>query len=74
MYCKKTDKQSLFAARQHFVHWCAIRDFTKPQDGDVIAPLITPRKREWNRDPGASPTGSREALRSRGQLFQDKLA
>ncbi|XP_069907972.1 deoxynucleoside triphosphate triphosphohydrolase SAMHD1 isoform X3 [Oryctolagus cuniculus] len=74
VYCKKTDKQSLFAARQHFVHWCAIRDFTKPQDGDVIAPLITPRKREWNRDPGASPTGSREALRSRGQLFQDKLA
>ncbi|XP_062060146.1 deoxynucleoside triphosphate triphosphohydrolase SAMHD1 isoform X1 [Lepus europaeus] len=74
VYCKKTDKQSLFAARQHFVHWCAMRDFTKPQDGDVIAPLITPRKREWNRDPAASPTGNREALRTRGQLFQDKLA
>lgn len=44
VYCKKTDDKSLYAARQHFVHWCAVRDFTKPQDGDVIAPLITPLK------------------------------
>lgn len=48
VYCKKTDKKSLFAAAQHFVYWCIIRKFTKPQDGDVVAPLITPQKKEWN--------------------------
>nr|XP_045012444.1 deoxynucleoside triphosphate triphosphohydrolase SAMHD1 isoform X2 [Jaculus jaculus] len=31
VYCKKSDEESLHAARQHFVHWCVIRDFTKPQ-------------------------------------------
>ncbi|XP_040588646.1 deoxynucleoside triphosphate triphosphohydrolase SAMHD1 isoform X2 [Mesocricetus auratus] len=44
VYCKKTDKKSLHAARQHFTQWCADRNFTKPQDGDIIAPLITPMK------------------------------
>uniref|UniRef100_A0A9L0IHA4 Deoxynucleoside triphosphate triphosphohydrolase SAMHD1 n=1 Tax=Equus asinus TaxID=9793 RepID=A0A9L0IHA4_EQUAS len=31
VYCKKTDAKSLFAARQHFVQWCLVRNFTKPQ-------------------------------------------
>lgn len=48
VYCKKKDEKSLFAARQLFVHWCLINNFSKPQDGDVVAPLITPRKPEWN--------------------------
>lgn len=56
VYCKKKDEKSLFAARQHFVQWCLINDFSKPQDGDVVAPLITPRKPEWNyKDSAHSP-------------------
>ncbi|XP_065778025.1 deoxynucleoside triphosphate triphosphohydrolase SAMHD1 isoform X2 [Muntiacus reevesi] len=35
VYCKKTDEKTLFAARQHFVHWCLINDFTKPQETRV---------------------------------------
>ncbi|XP_076786251.1 deoxynucleoside triphosphate triphosphohydrolase SAMHD1 isoform X3 [Arvicanthis niloticus] len=31
VYCKRKDKKSLDAAGQHFIQWCAIRDFTKPQ-------------------------------------------
>ncbi|XP_047394791.1 deoxynucleoside triphosphate triphosphohydrolase SAMHD1 isoform X1 [Sciurus carolinensis] len=48
VYCKKKDEKSLFAARQHFVQWCLTKNYSKPQDGDVVAPLITPRKPEWN--------------------------
>ncbi|KAF7465745.1 Hypothetical predicted protein [Marmota monax] len=56
VYCKKKDEKSLFAARQLFVHWCLINNFSKPKDGDVVAPLITPRKPEWNyRDSAHSP-------------------
>ncbi|XP_037351402.1 deoxynucleoside triphosphate triphosphohydrolase SAMHD1 [Talpa occidentalis] len=68
VYCKKTDKKSLYAAQQHFVNWCKIRDFTKPQDGDVVAPLITPLKGEWNHNPDFR----REASKSRVQLFKNK--
>lgn len=63
VYCKKTDEKTLFAAQQHFVHWCLINDFTKPQDGDVVAPLITPRKLEWN------SAGTQEAAKVKAQLF-----
>uniref|UniRef100_A0A8C2M3H4 Deoxynucleoside triphosphate triphosphohydrolase SAMHD1 n=2 Tax=Cricetulus griseus TaxID=10029 RepID=A0A8C2M3H4_CRIGR len=48
VYCKKKDKKSLHAARQHFTQWCADRNFTKPQDGDITAPLITPLK--WQKE------------------------
>uniref|UniRef100_H0VBB6 Deoxynucleoside triphosphate triphosphohydrolase SAMHD1 n=1 Tax=Cavia porcellus TaxID=10141 RepID=H0VBB6_CAVPO len=51
VYCKKMDSKSIYAAKQHFVHWCAISDFTKPQDGDIVAPLITPQKPEWRPRP-----------------------
>uniref|UniRef100_A0A0D9RC48 Deoxynucleoside triphosphate triphosphohydrolase SAMHD1 n=1 Tax=Chlorocebus sabaeus TaxID=60711 RepID=A0A0D9RC48_CHLSB len=72
VYCKKMDRKSLYAAKQHFVQWCADRNFTKPQDGDVIAPLITPQKKEWNyRTSVQSPTRLREASKSRLQLFKD---
>ncbi|XP_006144165.1 deoxynucleoside triphosphate triphosphohydrolase SAMHD1 [Tupaia chinensis] len=72
VYCKKTDRKSLFAAHQHFVQWCLDREFTKPQDGDVVAPLITPRKN--NRDSAQTPARTREAKKSRKnpvQLFAD---
>ncbi|XP_057558788.1 deoxynucleoside triphosphate triphosphohydrolase SAMHD1 isoform X2 [Hippopotamus amphibius kiboko] len=31
VYYKKMDEKSLSAARQHFVQWCLINNFTKPQ-------------------------------------------
>lgn len=72
VYCKKTDTRSLYVAHQHFVQWCLIRDFTKPQDGDIIAPLITPRKMEWNNMNSAwSPDHLRAVSRSRHRLFPD---
>ncbi|XP_032275339.1 deoxynucleoside triphosphate triphosphohydrolase SAMHD1 [Phoca vitulina] len=72
VYCKKTDAKTLFVAQQHFVHWCLIRDFTKPQDGDVVAPLITPRKMEWNNANSAqSPDHLQKVSKSRQQLFPD---
>ncbi|XP_023580596.1 deoxynucleoside triphosphate triphosphohydrolase SAMHD1 isoform X2 [Trichechus manatus latirostris] len=72
VYCKKTDNKSLYAAQQHFVQWCVIRGFTKPQDGDVIAPLITPRKQQWNcPDLAQSSTHHQEAPKPRVRLFKD---
>ncbi|XP_011364888.1 deoxynucleoside triphosphate triphosphohydrolase SAMHD1 isoform X1 [Pteropus medius] len=71
VYCKKTDEKSLFAARQHFVYWCSLNNFTKPQDGDVIAPLITPLKLEWNYPNLAqSPAVIQEGSKARHWLFQ----
>uniref|UniRef100_A0A9J8ACM6 Deoxynucleoside triphosphate triphosphohydrolase SAMHD1 n=1 Tax=Cyprinus carpio carpio TaxID=630221 RepID=A0A9J8ACM6_CYPCA len=48
VYCKKTDDKSLEAAKKYFVQWCMDRNFTKPQDGDIIAPELTPLKRDWH--------------------------
>uniref|UniRef100_G1NXD5 Deoxynucleoside triphosphate triphosphohydrolase SAMHD1 n=1 Tax=Myotis lucifugus TaxID=59463 RepID=G1NXD5_MYOLU len=64
VYCKKTDKKSVHAAQQYFVHWCTKKDFTKPQDGDVIAPLITPLKKEWNYPNSAERPASTHARRT----------
>ncbi|KAM6929985.1 deoxynucleoside triphosphate triphosphohydrolase SAMHD1 isoform 2-T2 [Lycodopsis pacificus] len=51
VYCKKTDGRSLEAAKKHFVQWCMNENFSKPQDGDIIAPELTPLKDGWsNRD------------------------
>lgn len=52
VYCKRKDRRGLDAAGKHFIQWCALRDFTKPQDGDIIAPLITPLK--WNKKTSTS--------------------
>ncbi|XP_072553050.1 deoxynucleoside triphosphate triphosphohydrolase SAMHD1-like [Salminus brasiliensis] len=48
VYCKKTDERSLEAAKKYFVQWCMNRNFTKPQDGDITAPELTPQKHELN--------------------------
>ncbi|XP_062314410.1 deoxynucleoside triphosphate triphosphohydrolase SAMHD1 [Osmerus eperlanus] len=47
VYCKKTDERSVEAAKKHFVQWCMDMNFSKPQDGDVIAPELTPLKASW---------------------------
>ncbi|XP_054835873.1 deoxynucleoside triphosphate triphosphohydrolase SAMHD1 [Eublepharis macularius] len=48
VYCKKTDEKSIDVARKYFIQWCMNKDFTKPRDGDVVAPELTPMKAEWN--------------------------
>lgn len=48
VYCKKTDDRSLKAAKKHFVHWCMAMNFSKPQDGDIIAPELLPFKPNWS--------------------------
>ncbi|XP_060087008.1 deoxynucleoside triphosphate triphosphohydrolase SAMHD1 [Heteronotia binoei] len=58
VYCKKMDKESIDVARKYFVKWCMDKDFSKPQDGDVVAPELTPMKEDWNQD------GDKEAEQS----------
>lgn len=48
VYCKSQDPVIVSAAKQYFVQWCIKRNFTKPQDGDVVAPHLTPLKQSWN--------------------------
>ncbi|XP_052539489.1 deoxynucleoside triphosphate triphosphohydrolase SAMHD1 isoform X3 [Tympanuchus pallidicinctus] len=48
VYCKHQDPVIVSAAKHYFVQWCIKRDFTKPQDGDVVAPHLTPLKQSWN--------------------------
>ncbi|KAF1390394.1 hypothetical protein PFLUV_G00057590 [Perca fluviatilis] len=48
VHCKKTDDRSLEAAKKHFVQWCMNMNFSKPQDGDIIAPELTPLKASWS--------------------------
>lgn len=48
VYCKKTDDRSVEAAKKHFVQWCMDKNFSKPQDGDIIAPELTPLKASWS--------------------------
>uniref|UniRef100_A0A8C2ZFA7 Deoxynucleoside triphosphate triphosphohydrolase SAMHD1 n=1 Tax=Cyclopterus lumpus TaxID=8103 RepID=A0A8C2ZFA7_CYCLU len=50
VYCKKTDDRSLEAAKKLFVQWCMDENFSKPQNGDVIAPLLTPLKASWEEE------------------------
>ncbi|NXL87263.1 SAMH1 triphosphohydrolase, partial [Alectura lathami] len=52
VYCKSQDPVIISAAKQYFVQWCIKRDFTKPQDGDVVAPHLTPMKQSWNNRSG----------------------
>ncbi|XP_033825777.1 deoxynucleoside triphosphate triphosphohydrolase SAMHD1 [Periophthalmus magnuspinnatus] len=47
VYYKKTDEKSVEAAKKHFVQWCMDKNFSKPQDGDIIAPELTPLKASW---------------------------
>ncbi|KAM9647349.1 deoxynucleoside triphosphate triphosphohydrolase SAMHD1 [Morphnus guianensis] len=48
VYCKSQDPDTVSAAKQYFIQWCIEKDFTKPQDGDVVAPHLTPMKKSWN--------------------------
>ncbi|KAJ7414973.1 Deoxynucleoside triphosphate triphosphohydrolase SAMHD1 [Willisornis vidua] len=48
VYYKSQDPDVISAAKQYFIQWCMQNDFTKPQDGDVVAPHLTPMKRTWN--------------------------
>uniref|UniRef100_A0A2D4MR23 Uncharacterized protein n=1 Tax=Micrurus spixii TaxID=129469 RepID=A0A2D4MR23_9SAUR len=50
VYCKKTDTKIIEAATKYFVQWCMDKDFSKPMDGDVVAPELTPMKKGWNKD------------------------
>ncbi|XP_030318972.1 deoxynucleoside triphosphate triphosphohydrolase SAMHD1 isoform X1 [Calypte anna] len=49
VYYRSRDPALLFAAKQYFIQWCIKNNFTKPQDGDVVAPHLTPMKRSWNK-------------------------
>ncbi|KAK5894780.1 hypothetical protein CesoFtcFv8_011436 [Champsocephalus esox] len=63
VYCKKTDDRSLEAAKKHFVQWCINMNLSKPQDGDIIAPELTPQKPSWsnnNEGEGSESGGSTE--------------
>uniref|UniRef100_A0A8D0G4C8 Deoxynucleoside triphosphate triphosphohydrolase SAMHD1 n=1 Tax=Sphenodon punctatus TaxID=8508 RepID=A0A8D0G4C8_SPHPU len=72
VYCKKTDKESLDVAVKYFIQWCMKRDFTKPQDGDVVAPELTPMKASWNVDEDdENPNRLNEVLKSMTRLFSD---
>ncbi|XP_074500271.1 deoxynucleoside triphosphate triphosphohydrolase SAMHD1-like [Sebastes fasciatus] len=58
VFFKKTDDRSLEAAKKHFVQWCMDMDFTKPKDGDIIAPELTPLKANWlNNNEGENGEG-----------------
>lgn len=48
VYYKSQDPRIISAAKQYFIQWCMQNDFTKPQDGDVVAPHLTPMKKTWN--------------------------
>ncbi|XP_054651205.1 deoxynucleoside triphosphate triphosphohydrolase SAMHD1 isoform X2 [Dunckerocampus dactyliophorus] len=48
VYYKKADDKCLHAARKHFVQWCINNNFSKPQDGDIIAPELTLLKDSWS--------------------------
>lgn len=64
VYCKKTDEKSLDAAKKQFVQWCMNKNFSKPQNGDIIAPELTPLKASWSND---DEEGSSRNLNVNGQ-------
>ncbi|XP_020327848.1 deoxynucleoside triphosphate triphosphohydrolase SAMHD1 isoform X2 [Oncorhynchus kisutch] len=47
VYFKKRDEKTVEAAKINYVKWCMDNNFSKPQDGDSIAPELTPLKRSW---------------------------
>ncbi|KAE8576668.1 hypothetical protein XENTR_v10004279 [Xenopus tropicalis] len=71
VYCKKTDERSLEAAKRYFVQWCMNKDFSKPQDGDVVAPDMTPLKASWvdMDEDEESPQQSKLLHKSKMKLF-----
>ncbi|XP_030067486.1 deoxynucleoside triphosphate triphosphohydrolase SAMHD1 [Microcaecilia unicolor] len=76
VYCKKTDEKSVEVAKKYFVQWCIARDFTKPQDGDIVAPELTPMKASWmdceeKEEKSQHSKNARELRKSRSKLFQN---
>lgn len=64
VYYKKKDKKSLDAAGKHFIQWCALRDFTKPQQfgAQLVTALAT-----LPEDPGSIPS-NQQPHAARNQL------
>ncbi|KAG7323772.1 hypothetical protein KOW79_013474 [Hemibagrus wyckioides] len=73
VYCKKTDERNLEVAKKYFVQWCMNRNFSKPQDGDVTAPELTPLKHDWqNKDDDDDEDDSDGDVRGRVMLNRGK--
>ncbi|XP_053571929.1 deoxynucleoside triphosphate triphosphohydrolase SAMHD1 [Bombina bombina] len=73
VYYKKTDEKSLEIAKRYFVQWCMDRDFSKPQDGDIVAPDMTPLKASWidpDDENDHSPRQKELVHKSKIQLFK----
>nr|XP_019952005.1 PREDICTED: deoxynucleoside triphosphate triphosphohydrolase SAMHD1 [Paralichthys olivaceus]XP_019952006.1 PREDICTED: deoxynucleoside triphosphate triphosphohydrolase SAMHD1 [Paralichthys olivaceus] len=68
VYFKQTDEKRVEAAKKHFVQWCMNRNFSKPKDGDIIAPELTPLKR-WHtsNDSGSSVNSVEGSGQKRGK-------
>nr|XP_060628356.1 deoxynucleoside triphosphate triphosphohydrolase SAMHD1 [Anolis sagrei ordinatus] len=74
VYCKKTDEDIIYAAKKHFYQWCIDNDFSKPQDVDVVAPEMTPLKKDWTLNEDGekhSSVGTSSSLKPRHKLFSD---
>uniref|UniRef100_A0A2D4Q5L3 Uncharacterized protein n=1 Tax=Micrurus surinamensis TaxID=129470 RepID=A0A2D4Q5L3_MICSU len=70
VYCKKTDTKIIEAATKYFVQWCMVKDFSKPMDGDVVAPELTPMKKGWNKDDENQDSGRNSSgLNCKVKLF-----
>ncbi|KAM8863771.1 deoxynucleoside triphosphate triphosphohydrolase SAMHD1 [Spinachia spinachia] len=44
VYCRKRDSETVDAAMKTFVNWCLDKNFSTPQDGNTLAPELTPVK------------------------------
>ncbi|XP_077937825.1 deoxynucleoside triphosphate triphosphohydrolase SAMHD1 [Gasterosteus aculeatus] len=70
VYCKKLDSRSLEAAKKNFVQWCMDENFSKPQDGDIIAPELTPLKPSRQEDDDDNKKEVNPVGKARIQLFE----
>uniref|UniRef100_A0A8C7KUT5 Deoxynucleoside triphosphate triphosphohydrolase SAMHD1 n=1 Tax=Oncorhynchus kisutch TaxID=8019 RepID=A0A8C7KUT5_ONCKI len=66
VYCKKTDERTMEAAKKNFVQWCMDMNFSKPQDGDVIAPELTPLKASWAHNNDSDDNDEEDSQGGRG--------
>ncbi|XP_063000921.1 deoxynucleoside triphosphate triphosphohydrolase SAMHD1 [Elgaria multicarinata webbii] len=74
VYCKKKDEKVIYVATKHFIQWCMDKDFTKPRDGDVVAPELTPMKANWNvteEDKTHDSKENSDTSKSKTRLFCD---
>ncbi|XP_069740423.1 deoxynucleoside triphosphate triphosphohydrolase SAMHD1-like [Narcine bancroftii] len=73
VYCKKTDEESVQAAQKYFVQWCINKNFTKPRDGDVVAPELTPLKINWKDTESSSDSDNSQTRYPKGKGIKKKL-